>query len=381
MQRLSSRGIASHAVALGLLALAISGLSACTPASEPATARHPVAVSPAALATPGWAATGSMVQRRYIHTATLLPTGQVLVVGGRGNEWLSSAELFDPSTGTWATTGALAQTREGHTATLLNSGKVLVVGGIHYGDPRTYAQLYDPATGEWTAAGQLGEARKFHTATLLRSGKVLVVAGRGESEDLASAELYDPATNTWAPTGALEVASSEHAAVLLTDGRGAGGGGAFGATLYDPGHRAAWDDRGTMIPRPEPYASPPVTLLPSGKVLVAGGDYIDTLASAELYDPELDRWSSTGSLAVARDGHTATLLPSGKVLVTGGWDDNGGSLASAELYDPATGTWSPTTGLTVERARHTATLLPSGRVLVVGGHSGPDLAVASRGAV
>src|SRR6266513_3714758 len=79
------------------------------------------------------------------------------------------------------------------------------------------------------------------------------------------------------------------------------------------------------------------TLLPNGKVLVAGGGDINGIhASAELYDPASGAWSATGSLATARSGHTATLLPNGRVLAAGGGD--GGSIhASAELYDPASG--------------------------------------------
>src|SRR5438309_4456758 len=90
------------------------------------------------------------------------------------------------------------------------------------------------------------------------------------------------------------------------------------------------------------------TLLPNGKVLVAGGGDIDGIhPSAELYDPASGTWSATGSLATPRSGHTATLLPNGKVLVAGGGD--GSILASAELYDPASGTWSATGSLATAR--------------------------------
>ena len=110
------------------------------------------------------------------------------------------------------------------------------------------------------------------------------------------------------------------------------------------------------------------TLLPNGKVLVAGGNdsSFSVLASAELYDPASGTWAPTGSLATARGNQTATLLPNGKVLVAGG-RPNGGVLASAELYDPASGTWAPTGSLATARVFHTATLLPNGKVLVAGG--------------
>ena len=77
-------------------------------------------------------------------------------------------------------------------------------------------------------------------------------------------------------------------------------------------------------------------------------------------------WEYTGSLKTARFHHTSTLLPDGRVLVAGG--ENGRDpLASAELYDPATGTWSDTGSLNSARDSHTATLLPNGMVLVAGG--------------
>ena len=82
-------------------------------------------------------------------------------------------------------------------------------------------------------------------------------------------------------------------------------------------------------------------------------------------------FTTTGSLNTARYFHTATLLPSGKVLVAGGY--NGSILSSAELYDPATGMWTPTTGPMINaRDGHTATLLPNGKVLVAGDNTQAD---------
>jgi hypothetical protein len=84
------------------------------------------------------------------------------------------------------------------------------------------------------------------------------------------------------------------------------------------------------------------TLLPNGKVLVAGGVNPDRLTSAELYDPLSGRWTATGSLTNGRLNHTATLLPSGEVLVAAG--NNVGPRAGAELYDVGLGfssDWQP----------------------------------------
>src|SRR5579863_8381884 len=110
------------------------------------------------------------------------------------------------------------------------------------------------------------------------------------------------------------------------------------------------------------------TLLPNGKVLIAGGTISSGLflASAELYDPTMGTFSATGSMTTARYDHTSTLLPTGKVLIAGG--ANGGPvLASAELYDPTTGAFSATGSMTTPRAQATATLLLNGKVLIAGG--------------
>src|SRR6266436_6705522 len=119
------------------------------------------------------------------------------------------------------------------------------------------------------------------------------------------------------------------------------------AIMDDP----SWTATGSMNTARYDHSA---TLLPDGKVLVAGGSKARYLRSAELYDPTAGTWTATGSLGTARDGHTATLLPSGKVLVAGG--DNGSALASAELYDPASGSWAATGSLANARVGHTATL-------------------------
>src|SRR5947208_2884157 len=90
-------------------------------------------------------------------------------------------------------------------------------------------------------------------------------------------------------------------------------------------------------------------------------------------------WMATGSLTTAHANHTATLLPNGKVLVAGGGPYL--VLTSAELYDPATGTWTATSSMASGRFFHAATLLPTGVLLVAVGDAAGDDDTGSRAGV
>ncbi|WP_437998585.1 kelch repeat-containing protein [Sorangium sp. So ce185] len=341
----------------------------------------------AVLVDPAWVLThGAMNVARKGHTATLLRSGLVLVAGGRDDgsfeetsTTFDSAELYDPAADAWSFTGSMKHARARHTATLLSSGEVLVVGGdvesaheIGGVDLET-AELYHPETGTWTDVASMHLARTGHTATLLRSGKVLVVGGGKNTFFTDSVELYDPESDRWDLMAPMDDPRAGHEATLLSNGKVLVAGGSYvpgayaTAQLYDPEA-----DRWEFTKEPMNHARSGLTMTPllNGEVLVAGGRHRDGtwIASAERYDPGTGRWRLTSPMNRGRVSYTASLLPDGMVLFAGGLTDNFFYLSSAERYDPAANTWTVTTPMSSPRVGHTATRLSSGQVLVAGGN-------------
>ena len=328
-----------------------------------------------------FSATGTMASPRSNHTATRLLDGQVLFTGGSGEDGLplSTAELYNAATGIFTPTGALVSARQFHAATVLTDGRVLITGGA--GDATT-AELYDPPTGTFAPiAAAMIAARSNHTATLLSSGQVLIAGGTGSgSVTLSTGELFDPTTMAFRPTNNLAISRSHHRATLLTNGQVLFTGslaGDFAAELFDPFTGTFSTTANLTVPRSLHTA----TRLSTGQVLIAGGFGAST--TAELFDfqtlpPTLPPdfipvptarlegvFTATNDMTVARQSHAATLLANGRVLITGGL---GGGGSTAELFDTASDVFMPTSGsMTAVRIEHTAVALSDGRVLVAGG--------------
>jgi N-acetylneuraminic acid mutarotase len=308
---------------------------------------------------------------RYDHTASLLTkgpnAGKVLVVGGYGSSSsaislnaLETVELYDPATDKWSQAAKLligigdtTAGRGDHTSVVLNDGRVLVVGGTDLNSASLIStEIYDPVYDTWSFSGSQISGRSYNTITLFPNGKVMVAGGESDAGGTTNtAEIYDPTT----PIPSVP-------AVLDSQGNT--------VTAAIPSLTGGWTSVASMA---KARNAPTATLLPNGKLLMAGGfnDKEFVLKSSELYDPVTDTWSATGNMIDARFQHTALLLTTGpnagKVLVVGGYGVGILPLASAELYDPSTGLWSSTGSMSVARTIHSAVMLPNGKVLVMGG--------------
>jgi len=299
-------------------------------------------------ATGKFTATGSMAKARAKPIATLLTDGRVLVIGGgifgTDGSGDASADLYDPKTGKFSPTGSMGVPREDETATRLTDGRVLVVGGDSGVEALASAELYDPATGTFSPTGSLALARALPSAVLLQNGRVLVEGGYDLPGMADTAELYDPATGLFGPTGSTGTGRAYDTATLLPDGRvliaggmgdGSGGPVPTSALLYDPAS-GKFTTTGSMSYGRHDHTA---TVLRDGRVLIVGGFQDDPLDSyrpvSETYDPATGKFSHAAALAAPTANHTATLLPDGRVLIAGGRQATAPyPLPAAEIYDP-----------------------------------------------
>ncbi|WP_163863891.1 Kelch repeat-containing protein [Myxococcus eversor] len=277
--------------------------------------------------TGAWSAAGSMSRGRFNPTMTVLPSGKVLVVGGFHNTSSSGgtrdADIYDPQSNVWTVAAPMTFERSSHTATLLPSGKVLVVGGAadSTGGGRI-PELYDPETNSWVPVASASvTGRANHFALLLPSGKVLVAGGN------STAELYDVATNSWAAATGLTGGWTQ--AFLLPSGKVLMH---VSTSLweYDPALNVQRSVGTWIHNRTSGY----VVMLPSGRLMLTGGTEGVGLTT-EVFDPTTGVTAYSVSLPSPRAGFRSIVLPSGKVLVAGGVvNDSTIIVNTAVLYTP-----------------------------------------------
>lgn len=309
---------------------------------------------------------------RWLHRQVNLLDGRIMVLGGFGGA--STAEIFDPKTSTWTPTAPMLFAADWPIAAVMCDGRVIVAGRPDL----KQAEIYDPATDTWTDGGVMKYPHLYGTATLLTDCRVLFAGGFSSN---THAEVYDPAKTAFYSLGPMHNERFFHTATALPNGAAlvAGGGvDAFGVwythatvDLLDPA-TGKWTKVKSMH---SPRRAHTATLLPDGRILVAGGtnggkadgtEGGTQLSSSEIYDLATDTWEKVATpLNTARTFHTATLLPGGAVLLFGGRDATGSVTSSVEGFFG--GAFQPLEPLLVDRYLHGSTLLPDGRVLVTGG--------------
>lgn len=342
--------------------------------------------------------TARMNLPRFMHTATLLDDGRVLVTGGyQGPEErpTTSAEIYDPAMGTWTfTSGPMRVARAGHTATLLADHRVMVVGGTDQrhagGDGACLAdvEIYDPVADTWTEAAPMTEPRCGHVAVGTNDGRVQVAGGYlpGLSELYWTGETYDPVEGRWSVTDGVPGKRAGAAAMLLPNGDAFVAGGIVccvngyanlrSTTIYDATTTRWYSGNPMLLTRSETA----LVQLDAATLLIAGGNTANqgdnswhSVASVETYDLETRTWREIAPMVQARQSHETLALPSGRVMVLGGVDAGARWFDSIETYDPATSEWQLAGQMQRVRAYHKAVLLPCGGVLVTGGQLAPNV--------
>jgi hypothetical protein len=336
------------------------------------------AITQAAPPTPG-TSSPSMTLARASATATSLPNGKVLIVGGNTPASATKlTELYNPATDTFTVGPSMAQARYGATATLLPNGKVLIAGGNDGSAAVNSTELYDVATNTFAPGPSMIVARFAAGAALLANGKVLIAGGISSIPGAVnSTEIYDPSTNTFSagPTMSVEGPCTT---ILIPNGKAfiLGSSGTIQtdsvAELYNPADNSLVErSLGTF----RQFST--AALLPDGNVLIAGGSGIVNnqavlLTGTQIYDPSQDAFTDGPLMNNGRWFAFAAPTANGKLLIIGGNGLGTNPLDSVEIYDSVTNSFKDGAAMSGPRVLATATLLPNGRVLIAGGWNGTN---------
>ena len=279
-------------------------------------------------------------QTRAIDTSMVgLADGDVVVLGGRNPTDLTPRDAvhrYDAATG-WSSPGTLsaprAQFAAARVTTGSDSGWILVVGGLGTGDVAlSTAELFDPSTGNRQALPNMSEARVNPLATTIggagpSAGRVLIsggctaqpAPGNGSCAGILTAEVYNPATRTFSAPVSMSVARAGHSATPLPDGRVLVFGGYHNVSVT--GSAVLFDPAAGQF---TPAATGPARAVHSAtaigsRVLIGGGAQgLTATNDMTLYDVAADTWTPSGRLLNARLGHAAVRLPDGTLLFMAG---------------------------------------------------------------
>lgn len=265
-----------------------------------------------------------------------------------------------------------AITLKGFSVTALPDGKVLVYGA----DPVAIfsSGMHSPKDGSVNA--------------VLRNRQNYQISGSLYSEPL----MWNPTKRGWEKVSRppeCPQARLLHTSTVLPKGKVLIAGGLCAVTrmLDDKSPPSAYTKLSLWDSATQKWESAPslaesrihhsATLLKDGSVLIAGGESDPALSgSGTSLLGSVERYhdgkvETLAPMRVARARHSATLLADGKALVVGGVDKDGKAIASVEIWDPSAQRWRDAPPLKTPRYQHSASLLADGRLMIAGG-IGPD---------
>jgi hypothetical protein len=288
-----------------------------------------------------------MVDARSKHAAAMLSDGAVLLAGGQntGTQFLASAEVFDPATNTFSGTASLSSPRLGHTATALADGRVVVAGGFGptvWASSEIFTWSAATARGTFRAGPAMTRDRLGHASVLLDNGRVLSTGGWSSVAGgiTYAIEEFDPAAggaySAW-PNHAWFVTNRRDHTIAAIAGQSralVAGGLTSGLTPTTSFEVIPQGGEGRMLsPRTlhamTPTRTSPTTFWVIGGLPAFSGPPIATVEKLDAAD--LSTTTALPELGTGRAHHTATLLPDGRVLVAGGRRSMDGATATAEI--------------------------------------------------
>jgi N-acetylneuraminic acid mutarotase len=240
---------------------------------------------------------------------------------------MKTVEAYDPDSDSWTREASLQIGRRGPGAALGQDGRIYAIGGFgaERGGPRmpnvvVTVEAYDPAAGRWEKAAPIRARPVFNeiAATSGQDGRIYALARAGAHYMPNAFEAYDVAADTWAQLQPPTAQYSAGAARIATgaDGRIYAMGGRSPETqtpiaeAYDP-DCDGWD----QVTPPEPERSRfHLATFEDGYIYALGGLPV---ALVDAYDPELDRWTSKGTMPTPK--HAAAAVTRGRhIFVVGG---------------------------------------------------------------
>ncbi|MFA6317154.1 MAG: kelch repeat-containing protein, partial [Elusimicrobiota bacterium] len=306
----------------------------------------------AALCVPAEKSFGQAYTPRRSHTHTLMPDGNIIAVGGIGDEnpgltylgsGASGVQRLNENLGIIENLPAMSVDRASHTATLLPDGRILVAGGFSAGCGGTCGTytIFDPLSSAWSAPAALPSGGRYnHTASLTKDGRVFICGGQNGGAVLSSCDVFTPGYGA-----ADAIAAGAAGQNLLTGRTGHTASIVFNGDIFVTG---GWNSavNPPFIPFSERFS-------------------VDC-------NPPTGCWGPAAPLWEGRAYHTATTMANGHVMIAGGnngknTEANRGFLNTSEIYDPSANRMTVGPNLTSRKASFAAALRNNGSVVIQGG--------------